>query len=236
VNPNWLKEAVRVLESQSDIGAVQPKLLMEKNLIDGVGDLVDRFGYPSIRGHGEKDFGQYDKEEEIFSARGAALIIKRRIFEEIGGVDPMFFIHLWDVDVGWRLRLAGYKVVLAPKAEVYHSVHHATGKLLLSTKLFHSYKNRITMMSKNYGTLNSLKYIWVPISMLILGIAADIIQKKGMRNTTCRISVLSWILKNFSYIWKSRLIVQRMIRKVSDDQVTRYMLQSLLLLKNRVMV
>ena len=118
VNPKWLKEAVRVLESQSDVGAVQPKLLMKKNFIDGVGDCIDHFGYSFSRGHCEKDFGQYDKEEEIFSARGAAMIIKRRIFEKIGGIDPLFFIHLWDVDIGWRLRLAGYKVVLAPKAEV----------------------------------------------------------------------------------------------------------------------
>jgi len=229
VNPNWLKEAVSVLEAEKENGAVQPKLLMMNKLIDGVGDVVNRFGFSTMRGHGEKDFGQYDKKEEIFSARGAALITKRRIFEEIGGVDPVFFIHLWDVDIGWRLRLAGYKVVLAPKAEVYHSVHHATGKLPLSTKLFHSYKNRITMLSKNYGSTNLLKCIWVPIYMLILGMVVDIVKKGAVLNVRRRISVLPWILKNFNYIWKSRLQVQRKIRKVPDDQVTCHMLKSLFL-------
>jgi len=103
------------------VGALQPKLVSANGLYyDGAGDYVDYFGYPFILGHGDVNRGQYDCLREIFSARGAALMIRRDLFLAMGGFDEGFFMGLEDVDLGWRLRALGYKNFYVPQAVVYH--------------------------------------------------------------------------------------------------------------------
>jgi len=103
------------------VGALQPKLVSADGFYyDGAGDFVDSFGYPFILGHGDINRGQYDRLREIFSARGAALMISRALFLAVGGFDEGLFMGLEDVDLGWRLRALGYRNFYVPRAVVYH--------------------------------------------------------------------------------------------------------------------
>jgi len=102
-------------------GTLQPKLLSVNGLYyDGAGDFVDSFGYPFTLGAGDANRGQYDCLREIFSARGAAFMIRRALFLAVGGFDEGFFMGLEDVDLGWRLRALGFKNFYVPQAVVYH--------------------------------------------------------------------------------------------------------------------
>jgi GT2 family glycosyltransferase len=81
VDPNWLKELVTAMESDESIGAAQSKLLQfDGRTIDSAGDFINFYGFGWMRGHGEIDRGQFNKIDEIFSARGAAMIVRKKSF------------------------------------------------------------------------------------------------------------------------------------------------------------
>jgi len=236
VHPTWLKEIVYVMESDRSIGAAQCKLYTEDRIhLDSSGDVVDESGLALCIGFGELDAGQYDCIRQIFSARGAAMIVRSEVFKEVGLFDRDFFAILEDVDLCWRIRLRGYGVVFAPKSVVYHVgikppnrearslVYHVSGA---STRIgfdklasFHSRKNQLCMIAKNYELRNLLKYF--PMAILFT-LAIVLIEKTGR---PARIKALLWVILNLGAIWKKRMRIQHSIRRVPDEYVTRYMLK-----------
>ena len=85
---------------------------------------MDSYGYPFCRGRilnvVEKDEGQYDSIVPIFWATGAALCIRKADYEAAGGLDGRFFAHMEEIDLCWRLRARGRKIVCLPQSVVYH--------------------------------------------------------------------------------------------------------------------
>jgi len=117
----WLTKLVEVMESDESIGAAQNKLLLfDHSTIDSTGDFINFYGRGWMRGYGEQDKGRYNKADEVFSARGAAMIVKKQVLEEVGYFDPAFFMVCEDIDLSWRIRLRGCKVMFVPKSIVYH--------------------------------------------------------------------------------------------------------------------
>ena len=94
--------------------------------IASAGNLVLRSGFGRDRGYGEEDRGQFDRREEVFWASGAACLVPRRLFAEIGGWDESFFAYFEDIDLGLRARLRGYRCLYLPEAVGWH-VGGATG-------------------------------------------------------------------------------------------------------------
>ena len=98
-----------------------------KNLFEyagGAGGWLDSFGYPFARGRifdiCEEDKGQYDSTERVFWATGAAMVIRSNVFHEMKGFDEYFFAHQEEIDLCWRMQLAGYKLYCCPSSVVYH--------------------------------------------------------------------------------------------------------------------
>ena len=224
VEPNWLTELVSVMENDVKIGAAQSKLLSltDKKSIDSAGDFIDYYGF-SIRrgGWGEKDEGQYDRIEEIFSARGAALIVRSKVLAEIGAFDPDFFLGYEDIDLCWRIRLNGYKIVLVPNSRVYHiGSATATSSFL---NVFHTEKNRLYTLLKNMSCKYMVKYN--PLILTFGQIICDLKFKRPLL-LYARIKAILWILKNFKKIWCKRLLIQRSIKKIDHGMVNKYMLKT----------
>ena len=88
------------------------------------GGWLDKYGYPFAKGRifdiCEEDNGQYDQSEPIFWASGAALFIRSSVFHEMKGFDEYFFAHQEEIDLCWRMQLAGYKIYSCPSSVVYH--------------------------------------------------------------------------------------------------------------------
>jgi len=122
LDPEWLEEMLRALESHPEAAAVDGKMLNfhRRREIDGAGDEMARNGYPRRRGQGELDVGQYDDPCEVFSATGGAAIFRRSAFELVGPFDSDLGAYYEDVDWGFRARLNGLTVRYAPKAVSYH--------------------------------------------------------------------------------------------------------------------
>lgn len=79
------------------------------------------------RGVDEVDMGQYDNKFDIEAVTGACFIAKREVFEKVGLFDENFFLYYEDADLSLRMRVAGFKIVFAPKAVVYHKNAGSTG-------------------------------------------------------------------------------------------------------------
>lgn len=129
VTPDWLTPMVDYMDTHPDVAACQPKILSyhERNSFEyagAAGGFIDCYGYPFCRGRifesVEEDRGQYDKVVSVFWATGAALLIRLKVYQEVGGLDGRFFAHMEEIDLCWRLRSRGHNVVCLPSSSVYH--------------------------------------------------------------------------------------------------------------------
>ncbi len=157
VTPGWLDAPIAALEKEADIAAVQPKIRAWRNknyfeYAGAAGGFMDRYGYPYCRGRVfdvvEKDEGQYDAPAEILWATGACLFIRTQVYKEAGGLDAGFFAHQEEIDLCWRLRSRGYRLVCTPQSVVYH-VGGATLNAESPRKTFLNFRNNLLMLYKN---------------------------------------------------------------------------------------
>ncbi|MGL4853136.1 MAG: glycosyltransferase family 2 protein [Phocaeicola sp.] len=157
VTPNWLTPMVNYLENHSEVAACQPKILSERSRhsfehAGAAGGYIDTYGYPFCRGRMfdevELDQGQYDSVASLFWASGAALCIRLKEFQEVGGFDASFFAHMEEIDLCWRLRSRGRKIVCIPQSSVYH-LGGGTLQPENPHKTFLNFRNNLLMLYKN---------------------------------------------------------------------------------------
>ena len=156
VTHHWLTPLVEFMDNHADVAACQPKLLsiFDRDRFEyagAAGGYLDRYGYPFCRGRifetVEQDDGQYDYQTEVLWATGAALLVRARIYKEVGGLDGRFFAHNEEIDLCWRMRIGGYKVFCIPESEVYH-VGGGTLPKSNPMKTFLNFRNNLTMLYK----------------------------------------------------------------------------------------
>ena len=217
VEQHYLAELVKVMEEQIAVGAVQSKLLKMDNpkLLDSAGDFVDYFGLTSNRGKGE-NADQYDQLDEIFSARGAAMIVKSTVLKDVGVFDPSFFMIYEDIDLCWRIRLRGYNVLYAPKSIVYHFSEATTRKLNRIFPIFHGTKNWIMLMIKNRETMSLIKFS--PLIYLLGTLTLDILKRRDPESLLARLRAIVWNLRNLPQIWAKRLFIQKILKTTQSTE------------------
>lgn len=177
VDENWIQPVIDLMESDESIAAVQPKIRAfhkrsHFEYAGAAGGWMDYLGIPFCRGrifgHLEKDQGQYNQCEEIFWASGAALFIRSKLFKAIGGFDGDYFAHMEEIDLCWRLKRAGYKIMVQPKSIVYH-VGGGTLSYGSPNKTFLNFRNSYYTLVKN---VESHRVWWVVFLRLIIDTAA----------------------------------------------------------------
>ena len=116
------------------------------------GGMIDKNGYPFCRGrifdHVEKDEGQYDDTTEIFWASGACLFIKAKSFHEFGGFDASYLAHMEEIDLCWRMKNSGKKIMYCGSSSVYH-VGGGTLNYVNPQKTFLNFRNSLFTLYKN---------------------------------------------------------------------------------------
>jgi len=178
VTHGWLAPMIELLENDPSIAACQPKLCSyhDKKMFEyagAAGGWIDKFGYPFCKGRVfeicEEDRGQYDQAEPVFWASGASLFIRSSVFHQMKGFDEYFFAHQEEIDLCWRIQLAGYKIYSCPSAIVYH-IGGGTLQRGNSKKTYLNFRNNLVMLAKN---LPLSKKIWIlPIRFLLDTITA----------------------------------------------------------------
>lgn len=188
VTPHWTVPLIQLLDQDSHIAACQPKILSYHNrdcfeYAGAAGGFVDYLGYPFCRGRIfdtiEKDTGQYDDTIPVFWATGACLVIRSHIFHGMGGFDKDFFAHMEEIDLCWRMHLAGHKIYYCGLSHVFHI---GGGTLPKSNphKTYLNFRNGLSMLYKNtYGK----SVYW----KLFLRITLDVIAAmKFLATDSCR--------------------------------------------------
>ncbi len=170
VDPQWLKELVKGVETGREQGVVCTSSLM----LDWSGELIDfqagalnfhGFGFQPSYGLPVK--GRDIRPRDLLFACGGSMLIQRDIFLAVGGFDPDYFAFFEDVDLGWRLWALGYRVTLTPTAITYHR-HHGTAENIPHHRTQVLYeRNALYTIYKNYEADNLQKIL--PAALLLLG-------------------------------------------------------------------
>lgn len=207
ITPGYLENLVKEFERDPKLAIAQGKLLNYKNKknIDSAGETMDIYGNPITIGMGEKDKGQFDATEDILSASGSACMIRKDIFNKIGGYDPRYGIGYEDMDLALRARRLGYKVKRFPKSQVYHKRAATDLAPFVRIKVkWHFNKNRIATMIKNYPLPLLIKTIPVTLLIYILITGYEWIIRRKWRLGWVRLTSLIWIILNLPSILDAR--------------------------------
>jgi len=157
VPQGWLKPLVDWMDAHPHCGACGPKLHSwhRKDTFEyagAAGGLLDKFGYPFCRGRVlkkvEKDEGQYDTPTDVFWVTGACLMVRSKLWKRLGGLDDRFFAHMEEIDLCWRIQLAGFKVTVVPSSVVYH-IGGGTLPNDSPWKLKLNFRNNLLMLENN---------------------------------------------------------------------------------------
>lgn len=146
---SWLSVLVEAFDQNPEAGILATRIMLydRRDRFHSAGDSYSIDGIPENRGVWQDDLGQFDEEEEVFSACGAAAAYRRSMIEEIGFLDDDFYFSCEDVDMGWRAHLAGWKVVYLPRAVVYHKLKATGGSV---TGSYYDGRNFLYLIWKNY--------------------------------------------------------------------------------------
>ena len=182
----WLNPLLDYMEAHPEVGAVMPKLLHdseedgEKMMFDyagAAGGYIDSHGYPYCRGrifeYVEDDHGQYDDgAKSVFWATGACLMVRSQLYQDVGGLDKDFFAHMEEIDLCWRIRLAGKDLLMLPSSHVYHL---GGGSLSYGNprKTYLNFRNNLLLLHKNlpHGEGKKLLFVRRLMDTLAFGMA-----------------------------------------------------------------
>lgn len=187
IDEDWVTPIIAYLDEHPNVAACQPKVMSLKykgafEHAGAAGGWIDILGYPFCMGRIidsiELDLGQYDAPTEIFWASGAAMVIRTKLFKKAGGLDEIFFAHMEEIDLCYRLKRMGYGIHSFPATRVYHLgggtlPYESTGKVYLN------FRNNLFLLLKNKPVY---VLIWLlPVRMILDGVAAIHFLSEGKR-------------------------------------------------------
>ena len=225
VSDGWLSALVAAADADGTIGACQPKVLSirERGRFDyggAAGGMMDVMGYPFCLGRifdvVEADGGQYDRPREIFWAIGGAMFLRMSSLAKTGPMDEAFYMHMEEIDLCWRLHLAGFRIVSVPRSEVYHYGGWSLGAERFQ-KVYLNHRNALVLMLKNYA-LSRLVWVFPLRVCLELGTLLLAVLKRDWKHPLGALCGLAWILTHPLNILRRRRAAQR-ARAVSDREV-----------------
>jgi len=209
LHEKFIEDMVDCSQRHPEAGSIQSKVLnfYESDKIDCAGILFSVDGVATNRGYGEKDGGRYDDEAEIFGANGTASLFMRKALEktelsEGEYFDNSYFAYYEDLDLAWRMRLAGFKSYYCPKAVARH-VHSATTKKISGFKAYYLNRNRFFTLIKNFPLcrLAVILLILTPIRYIFLFFR--VIIRKGRKNMEFSGQKKSAVAKEILKAWGS---------------------------------
>ena len=177
VTEDWLLPMIELLENDKSVAACQSKIkdYNRKDFFEyagASGGFIDKYGYPFCRGRIfetlEKDSNQYNNTAEVFWASGASLFIRAKEYHNIGGLDDFFFAHMEEIDLCWRLKNQGHRIMVCPNSTVYH-VGGGTLNKINPKKTFLNFRNSLLTLHKNLNKKERFKIMF--IRLLLDGLA-----------------------------------------------------------------
>jgi GT2 family glycosyltransferase len=163
--PEWLEKLLTAADKYLEYACFSSRQLraFDPNIIDGAGDAyhVSGLAWRRFLGYPALEYGL--EQQEVFSPCAAAAMVRRDAFLEVGGFDEDFFSYFEDVDLGFRLRLAGYRCLYVPTAVVHH-----VGSVIFGERsefaFYHSQRNMVWTFVKNMPSW--MFWLYLPAHLL----------------------------------------------------------------------
>lgn len=216
VDRNWLRELVASAFADEKIAIAQPKIFLygeNEKLANTFGNKINYLGFGFCGHYKKQDNSTFEHDQEIVSASGASMLIKKTAFLKIGNLDEKFFAYLEDQDLSWRAQLQGFKIVLSAKSTMHHK-YVFKKNARNSWKFFTLERNRLYFLFKNYSTKTLL--LLLPMFFVMeIGILADALTKGYFYD---KIKAYGAFLSNFSKIYHDRQIIQAH-RQLPDSEL-----------------
>lgn len=205
--PHWLEALVDATKANPGFDVFGSKLLnaSDSRVLDGIGDTYHVSGRVWREGKGLLASKVADLEHEIFSPCAAAALYKRSALLDVGGFDEDFFCYVEDVDLGFRLRLAGYRCLYVPKSVAHHVGSGTTGGQHSDFSIYHGHRNLVWTFLKDMPGV--LFWLLLPIHLLlnVASVAFFTVRGKGK---------VIWRSKRDAFfglpkMWRKRQIIQK---------------------------
>jgi GT2 family glycosyltransferase/glycosyltransferase involved in cell wall biosynthesis len=169
----WIRAAVEVLRHDSAVASVASKVLdWDGKHVDYVDGSLTWFGMGYKREVELPDTGEWETPHDVLFGTGAAMFVRKDVYEDVGGFDERYFMFYEDVDLGWRLNLLGWRVRYEPSSVAYHKHHASMNKFGSYRETFLLERNALFSMIKNYGD-EALARTLAPALLLAVGRAVE---------------------------------------------------------------
>lgn len=164
--PDWLEQLVKATQEHPKFNFFASRQIQARNpeLLDGIGDVYHISGLAWRQGYNQPAHQAGLSPREVFSACGAAALYLREKFIETGGFDTDYFSYFEDVDLSFRLRLAGGRCLYVPTAVVHHLGSASTG-LSSDFAVYHGHRNLIWTYFKDMPF--TLFWLYFPLHVMV---------------------------------------------------------------------
>lgn len=219
LHPDALLEAVKVAENDGSTGSVQSRVMLWKfpEIVNVTGGMVHFLGFGFARDNGsswESVKDQYTDGEEIAYSSGAAVLFRSSVLQKVGVLDPFLFLYHEDLELGWRIRLSGYKNVLSLKSIAYHDYEFKRS----IKKFYWMERNRILVQFSHLRwwslALLSPLLVLTEVGLLVFAVKGGWIKEKMLVYINL-LSPRSWM-----YVARKRQ-ESRIIRRVEDRDIVK---------------
>ncbi|MET1074309.1 MAG: glycosyltransferase [Umezawaea sp.] len=167
-HPEWVRAAVKVLQTEPTVGAVASKVLdWDGTDVDFVDGGLTWFGMGYKRHAGQPDDGSHDDPRDVLFGTGSALFVRTSVYRSLGGFDERFFMFYEDVDLGWRMNLRGWRVRYEPASLAFHKHHASMTTIDHSRELYLLERNALAALYKNFSDDTLAKVLPAALALVV---------------------------------------------------------------------
>ena len=206
--PGAIDVMLQVAQDNPD-AAVTPKVMTAEGKINACGSGMHYTGITTCNGIGESP-DSYHGVFDVLLLSGAACLIPRSMWDQLGGFDAEFFMYMEDVELSLRMRMQGFRILCAADAIIVHHYDFAMNE----RKFYYLERNRLIMLIKCYQ-LRTVKKLFFAFLLTELATWSFAILK-GRKYVWARMQGYRWILRNVKYLARGRRREQQ-ARQVSDS-------------------
>lgn len=204
--PYWLENLFKASQRYVDYAFFSSRLLQANSpeLLDGDGDCYHISGLVWRNGHRTEKIRGINEPVEVFSPCAAAAMYSMEAINKVGGFDEDFFCYVEDVDLGYRMRLAGYRCLLVPDSVVHHVGSATTGSQHSDFAVYHGHRNLVWTFIKN--TPGFLFWVLLPLHLLMNIVTVTWFSLRGQGRIVLR---SKWdAVKKIPVFWRKRVKIQ----------------------------
>ena len=206
VEPHWMEGLLSPARDYPAFDVFGSKLVnaADPALLDGAGDAYHISGLVWRMAHGTPVSSVSQPEYEVFSPCAAAALYRRSALLAVGGFDEDFFCYVEDVDLGFRLRLAGYRCLFVPASVAHHVGSGTTGGKHSDFAVYHGHRNLVWTYVKNMPGI--LFWLFLPLHLALTLLTLVVFMLRGQGRIIIQAKYDA--IKGLPVMWRKRAAIQ----------------------------